>query len=47
MVGIDCSATMIERARGCYAYIPNLTFEIQDVLNLDLPPASFAAHFPF
>lgn len=41
VVGIDYSAPMIERAQREYGELPNVRFEVQDVLALNFPPASF------
>jgi SAM-dependent methyltransferase len=41
VVGIDYSPAMIERARREHGHLRNVTFAVQDVLALDLPPASF------
>jgi len=41
VLGIDYSAAMIERARRDFGGLPNVEFQVKDVLNLDLPPAAF------
>lgn len=41
IVGIDYSAAMIERAKRQYGHLPNVQFELQDVLDLGFPPGSF------
>lgn len=41
VVGIDYSEAMIKRASNKLGQVPNVTFQVQDVLNLDLPAAEF------
>ena len=41
VVGIDYSDAMIDRARREHGDLPNVRFDVQDVLALDLPAASF------
>jgi SAM-dependent methyltransferase len=41
VVGIDYSAAMIERAGREFGHLPNISFAVQDVLDLDFPPESF------
>jgi SAM-dependent methyltransferase len=41
VLGIDYSEPMILRARSKLGEVSNLRFEVQDILTLDLPPASY------
>ncbi len=41
ITAIDYSEGMIERARRTYGHLANVTFQVQDVLNLKLPEAAF------
>lgn len=41
ILGIDYSAAMIDRARSEHGHLPNVTFAVQDVLDLTFPRASF------
>jgi SAM-dependent methyltransferase len=41
VVGIDYSEAMIERARQEQGHAANVEFRVADILNLQLPPASF------
>jgi SAM-dependent methyltransferase len=43
VVAIDYSAAMIERAQREHGQLPNVRFEVQDLLHLALPPCSFDA----
>ena len=43
VVGIDYSASMIDRAKREHGHLANVTFEVQDLLDLRLPPRSFDA----
>src|SRR5882762_7747047 len=41
VVGIDYMEPMIERAKRTLGHVVNIRFEVQDVLNLDLPDDKF------
>ena len=43
VLGIDYSSAMIERARRDFGHVPNLNFETQDILQLDLSDQQFDA----
>jgi SAM-dependent methyltransferase len=41
VTGIDLSPAMLDRARQESADVPNLTYQVADVMALDLPPESY------
>jgi ubiquinone/menaquinone biosynthesis C-methylase UbiE len=41
VVGIDYAESMIARAQRDFGHLPNVEFQLQDVLNLDLSAANF------